>query len=1102
MKNFVFLSIDDLNDWVGGLGGYSGTVHTPNLDKMMTQGTTFSNAFSQAAICNPSRASVLTGKEPQKTGIFNNQKHQWEAEVSPKDTIFGAFKEAGYYSKGVGKLFHTGASEAATAVMFDDYRYMGKDNTGVNLDGKPVGPYTGTDTLADERRADHIVEYLNNYTPGDAPLMLSVGLLKPHTDWVVPQKYFDLYPIDEIQIDAVAGDRNDIPPFVLNAVGQKYPWSADDVPDEMTWKKLIQAYLATISFMDAQVGKIIDAVDNSAIANNTAVVLWSDHGYHLGDKDFWHKFTLWDNAARAPVIIRDPGTVPADVVITDAVELLDIFPTMLDMAGISADGLELDGKSLTPYFNGGTPAGEPAAYTWMYGNVSLRTNDYRYSVYEDGSKELYDIKNDPELTVNLANNPAFAAVQATLAAQLKAKFSLIGYGEGGTDLVGTSGDDAIAQVQSGGTAAGGMGDDVYFVASGVRVVEQQGGGHDTIVTEQEFGSYFLPAFVENLEMRVWSDRVFGNNGDNVITANANYIDAKDGNDVVYAGNRSGFYTLAGGNDEIFGGAGDDTIFGGTGNDTLHGEAGSDEISGDEGNDSLTGGGGNDTLVGGVGNDTLQGGANNDSLRGGIGNDVLDGGSGNDTLLGEDGEDVLRGGGGNDVLSGGDGNDTLDGGTFEDWIFGGAGDDSIMGSAGLDNLYGGVGNDTILGGAQADKLVGEYGNDVLSGGDGNDTLIGNQNEDWLFGGAGNDSLMGDEGLDHLFGGVGDDTLIGGANNDTLVGEYGDDVLSGGDGDDNLDGNDGVDWMFGGFGNDSMRGGADADNLFGGLENDTLFGGTGNDKLNGEQGNDVVSGEAGNDTGSGGDGVDWMFGGAGNDSLSGDAGDDNMFGGLDNDTLFGGTGDDKLNGEQGNDVVSGEAGNDTGSGGDGVDWMFGGAGNDSLSGDAGDDNIFGGLDNDTLIGGTGNDKLHGEQGNDVLSGGEGNDTLDGGSFEDWLFGGAGNDLIFGGDGFDNLYGSLGNDTLSGGAQADVLTGEIGSDVFIFSDGFGADRVTDFEALNDYEKIDLRGLTEVTDFADLTANHMSQSGGDVLITAGGDVLTLTGVSLDDLDANDFIF
>lgn len=186
MKNFLFLSIDDLNDWVGGLGGYSGTVHTPNIDKLMGQGTTFTNAFSQAAICNPSRASILTGKEPQKTGIFNNLKYQWEAEVDPHDTLFGTFKDAGYISKGVGKLFHTGASKEADAVMFDNYQYLGKDQTGVNLDGKPVGPYTGNDKLGDERRADHVVDYLENFTPGNQPLLLSVGMLKPHTDWVVP----------------------------------------------------------------------------------------------------------------------------------------------------------------------------------------------------------------------------------------------------------------------------------------------------------------------------------------------------------------------------------------------------------------------------------------------------------------------------------------------------------------------------------------------------------------------------------------------------------------------------------------------------------------------------------------------------------------------------------------------------------------------------------------------------------------------------------------------------------------------------------------------------------------------------------------------------
>jgi arylsulfatase A-like enzyme len=197
MKDILFIAIDDLNDWTNKLGGYSGKVFTPNLDKLMGSGVTFNNAYSQVAICNPSRTSVLTGKNPLNTQVFNNQT-DWESTVNPSQTLFGVLKANGYQSVGVGKLFHTGASPTANNAMFDSYNYLGNDQTGINLDGKPVGPYNGTEPLSDQKRTDYLVNFLDNYVPGNQPLLLSAGFLSPHTDWVVPQRFFDLYPLDSI----------------------------------------------------------------------------------------------------------------------------------------------------------------------------------------------------------------------------------------------------------------------------------------------------------------------------------------------------------------------------------------------------------------------------------------------------------------------------------------------------------------------------------------------------------------------------------------------------------------------------------------------------------------------------------------------------------------------------------------------------------------------------------------------------------------------------------------------------------------------------------------------------------------------------------------
>lgn len=923
-QNFLFISIDDLNDWTNGLDGYSGTVHTPNLDALMDDGTTFTNAYSQAAICNPSRTSVLTGQEPQNTGVFSNQYHYWEEQVDPEDTLFGVFNDAGYNSQGVGKLFHTGASREANAVMFDDYRYLGKDNFGVEIDGKPAGPYTGDEIPADAQRAEYVAEYLTNYDPQDGPLLMSVGLLKPHTDWVVPQEYFDLYPIDEIQIDYVPNDLDDIPDYVLEVIGQDYPWNADDVGSELVWKQLIQAYLATISFMDAQVGVMIDALDSSAIADDTAVVLWSDHGYHLGDKEIWHKFTLWDNAAKAPLIIRDPGNVPAGIEVSDPVELLDIFPTMLDMAGIPEDGLELDGKSLVPYFEGSTPEGEAVAFTWMYGNVSIRTAEYRYSLYQDGSEELYDVVADPELTVNLADDPGHSAQKAELKQDLYDKFSLVGYGDTAAVLFGSDSDDVISDV-NGGAAAGKQGDDIYFVSSSANVVEQQGGGHDLIVTEAT--SYTLPAYVEDLEMKGFSDRVTGNDGSNTIIANAWKIYAEGGNDIVLAGNRSSF------------------IDAGSGDDLIKGENGDDTIGGGDGNDTLEGGFGNDRLFGGLGNDKISSVDGSNIAYGGIGDDELIGGNGGDTLFGEAGADILNGGAGHDNLAGGSGFDTLNGGT---------------------------GKDSIEGGDQAD---------LLRGGQDDDLLVGSRGADQLYGDAGNDTLKSGDDADRLYGGVGDDVLFAGSSVsftvDGLFGESGNDVLYGETGFDHLDG---------GEGDDLLDGGNQADNLYGRSGNDTLRGGQGLDRL---------------------------FGGDG---------DDFGRGGIDNDGLFGGNGNDSLNGESGQDRVFGEAGND------------------------------------------------------LLDGNVGQDTLYGGSGFDTLIGGAGNDLIY---------------------------GNFNADWFVFVNGHGNDTIADFEETNAFEVIDLRGVSEISNFYDLKLNHAAQIGEDIVIDTGdSNSITILNVQLSDLESSSFLF
>lgn len=368
----------------------------------------------------------------------------------------------------------------------------------------------------------------------------------------------------------------------------------------------------------------------------------------------------------------------------------------------------------------------------------------------------------------------------------------------------------------------------------------------------------------------------------------------------------------------------------------------------------------------------------------------------------------------------------------------------------------------IGNEGRDRIYGRDGDDTLRGLDGEDTLEGEGGDDRLEGGGANDHLDGGDDNDELFGGgSGDDTLIGGRGSDFLRGENGNDYLDGGDGFDFLNGGTDDDTMLGGNGNDRIFANLGDDSLFGGPGDDTLYGGpSGNDVLYGDAGADLLFGEAGKDFIEGEAGDDTLFGGGNDDTLLGGDDDDNLSGGLGNDSLFGGlTGDDTLMGNQGSDYLFAEDGDDLVDGGDGFDLMNGGAGND------------------TMLGGNGNDRLEGNLGEDVLDGGSGDDEL------------------FGGNGTfaDTLIGGTGNDTLSG---------EQGADTFVFEDGFGTDVITDFDEYSGAEKVDLTLVSGITDFADLQAFHLSQSGANALITDGANTITLLNVTVVDLGADDFEF
>lgn len=460
-------------------------------------------------------------------------------------------------------------------------------------------------------------------------------------------------------------------------------------------------------------------------------------------------------------------------------------------------------------------------------------------------------------------------------------------------------------------------------------------------------------------------------------------------------------------------------------------------------------------------------------------------------------------------------------------------DLVIGrNAVIENAQAGSFNDTLIGNSASNHLDGGLGNDALTGGLGDDTIVGGGGSDIAVINAAQtaitvrDSASGTglivisaDGTDLIDASVEDveftDGTLSYAQLAALVGtmptEFADTLTGTGAGDtiDGLGGNDTIDGL---GGRDSLIGGLGDDSLIGGSNFDTLEGGAGNDTLSGGEQADLLRGGDDNDFADGGDGADQIYG---------DGGDDTLLGGSGADRIYGGDGDDSIdagfNFGPSVDGVEGGAGNDTIDGGVGFDLLIGGDGNDLIRGGNQADNLYGDAGNDTLIGGNGFDRLFGGDGDDLLQdfdglggffGGTGNDTIDGGDAATFIFGQQGNDVINAGGGDDRIGGNSGFDTINAGAGNDTIFGDFNADTFVFEDGHGSDVVGDFDAMNDFEKIDLSGLSTINSLADLnlmssTSGAATQVGADVEIdTGGGNSITLVGVNLDDLDANDFIF
>lgn len=434
--NVLFIAVDDLNDWIGSMGGRDG-IKTPNLDALAAQGMLFTNAHCSAPSCNPSRTSIMTGVRPSTSGIYNNnQEWRKSSALANAVTIPEFFRQEGYLAKGSGKIFHalswtktTYGKDMNETNFWDEYypanggslpediwpKTAVKDSTGyINWDpvsGKGTGrrpPHyfdfgaIGKDKLtSDYKVVDWAIQELDKKQA--KPLFLAVGLFRPHIPWFVPQKYFNMYPLSEVKLPRIL--KNDLEDVSSVAV----KWLARDwhkwILDNNLWKKAVQAYEASVSFSDAMLGRLIQGLKKSGKMNNTIIILWSDHGMHIGEKEHWEKFTLWEESTRVPLIIVAPGISKPGTRSSQPVSLLDIYPTLVDMVGAKAFN-QLDGKSLKPLLLNPSMTGiEPAIITWHYNNHAVRSERWRYIKYANGDEELYDHQTDPEEFYNLAKLP-------------------------------------------------------------------------------------------------------------------------------------------------------------------------------------------------------------------------------------------------------------------------------------------------------------------------------------------------------------------------------------------------------------------------------------------------------------------------------------------------------------------------------------------------------------------------------------------------------------------------------------------------------------------------------------------------------------------------
>lgn len=436
--NVLFIATDDMNNALGCYG--HPVVKTPHLDRLAARGVRFDRAYTQFALCSPSRTSLMTGLAPDTTHVYDLQKH-FRSVLPDAVTLSQCFQKNGYYAARVGKIYHYGnPGQIGTDGLDDAPSWNHKVNPrGIDKDeeskltihtperkglGSTIGFYSSPapdDQHTDGKVADETIRLIEQRK--DEPFFLAAGFYRPHCPYIAPSKYFDLYPADKMRpIPFVPGEDKIAPPWAYYTTPPNWNMTARQQ------QEALQAYYASISFVDANVGRLMAALERLRLIDNTIVVFWSDHGYGTGEHGQWMKQTLFEAATRVPMIWAGPGIGARGKACARTVELLDMYPTLADLAGLRRDTVpaNLHGRSLRPLLNSPRAAWDKPALSQVQRQrnlmgYSIRTERYRYNEWGPRAAEgieLYDYQQDPREMQNLGTSPAHGDLRAKLAAQL------------------------------------------------------------------------------------------------------------------------------------------------------------------------------------------------------------------------------------------------------------------------------------------------------------------------------------------------------------------------------------------------------------------------------------------------------------------------------------------------------------------------------------------------------------------------------------------------------------------------------------------------------------------------------------------------------------